>query len=303
MESGDAVKADDVELTPEPANGAVAELVEAEIVVPELPDAPELTPEQLRARDAFNDLLFAVPEPDRTEPARASETDPGALQDRGDDVQAVSPVLAPSAVELTVAATPAFDFSERPRRVRPHTGRLDWIALALAFVVPPVGLIGSVVLRILSYRKHGWTSGVTRIATVIGVILTAVLAVVITVNGNIAEANLAQAKKVSASVPLCWELQTTPGILDQPAFGWPIERTALPDTLIAMKDYQARWSLLADKAPSFEKAAVRSIADAATTVVNEVESSRSIDRTANLDRMTMITVQSALPQWFATYCK
>jgi hypothetical protein len=99
------------------------------------------------------------------------------------------------------------------------------------------------------------------------------------------------------------ELQSTPGILAEPGFGWPTDRTPLPETLAAMRDYQARWELLASKAPSFAKAPVGSIAEAAAVLVNQVETSNSIDRATNLSQISMITDQSGLVDWVAIYCK
>jgi hypothetical protein len=198
---------------------------------------------------------------------------------------------------------PVFDFSDRSERVAPHPGLLDWVALGLAVVAPPVGLIASVVVRVLSHRQNGWTSRIARLATTVSVAMTVILAVVVTIGINVAETNAAWSAKLSASVPLCVELQSTPGILAEPGFGWPTDRTRLPETLAAMRDYQARWELLASKAPSFAKAPVGSIAEAAAVLVNQVETSNSIDRATNLSQISMITDQSGLVDWVAIYCK
>jgi hypothetical protein len=272
---------------------------------------PELTVEQVRARGAFDDLL-AAPTVTTIQPTSASgaalSAEVASLTDEREPVfvggtRAVAEAGIEAGTDRTVA--PVFDFSERPTRVRVHTTGVDWATLVLAVIAPPVGLVASIAVRVFSYRKNGWTSGVARTATVVSVIMTALLAVVVTVGLNLAAADAAYAARASASAPLCGELQGTdgePGVLEQPGFGWPVERTAIPETLIAMKDYQARWTALAELAPPFETGAVRAVADAAGTLVNEVESSRTIDRAANLDRMSTITAQSTLPQWFADYC-
>jgi hypothetical protein len=313
MEPTDSLRDRDLATTPEPD--------EEQAVERELTDEPgtasEFTAEQAHARGLFNDLLAAPPVPTVSRPPAvvpglraesdsltelASDSEPasatavGELDSAGD---------APGGVTSNVEVAPVFDFSERPRRVRAHTRWFDWSTLALAFIAPPVGFVASIVVRVLSYRKHGWTSGVTRTATVVSVIMTAVLAVVVTINLNLAAADAAQAARVSASAPLCAELQGIdgePGVLDQPGFGWPVERTAIPETLSAMKDYQTRWMSFTEIAPSFETASVRAIADAAGTLVNQVETSQTINREGNLAQITTITAQSPLPQWFATYC-
>lgn len=243
----------------------------------------EFTEKQVRARGAFDELL-----------AVSASNEP--VPESGGTV-----VLA----DADTDASPTFDFSERPARVRAHTTVIDWATLVLAIIAPPVGFVASIVVRMLSYRKHGWTSRVTRTATVVAVIMTAVLAVVVAIGMNVATADAAQAARVSASAPLCVELQGVdgePGVLEQPGFGWPMERTAIPETLIAMKDYQARWTSLAELAPAFETSSVRAVADAAGTLVNQVETSQTIDRERNLAQISTITAQSTLPQWFATYC-
>lgn len=212
------------------------------------------------------------------------------------------PSSAADPAALDAARAIPFDFSDRPQQSKPKAGPLDWASFVLAVVLPPVGLVLSVVVRIVSYSRRGWTSGVARAATVVGVVFTLVAGGAAFTLNTIAEEEAAEAARVAASVPLCSALAETPGVLEAPAFGWPVDVAALPATLELMKAYQLRWSELAAIAPSDQTSAVRSISVAAQTLVSSVETTKSIDRQRNLEQMTAITTQSGLIDWYSQYC-
>jgi hypothetical protein len=119
---------------------------------------------------------------------------------------------------------------------------------------------------------------------------------------TVAESEAAEAQRVAASVPLCSALAETPGLLEQQAFGWPVEVTALPATLEAMKQYQLRWSELSAIAPTDQVAAVEGIAAAAQSLVSAVETTKSIDRQRNLGHMSEVARKSGLSDWQSQYC-
>ena len=197
----------------------------------------------------------------------------------------------------------AFDFSDRPERERPRAGALDWASLALAFLVPPLGLILSIVTRILSNAKNGWTTGVARAATVIGIILTIALVAGGIVFTAIAQAEAADAAIVAESAAFCAALDETPGVLEQPAFGWPTDRTALPETTLAMQAYHDRWAALTEVAPAGVRPGVRSVANGAQSLITAVETTRTIDRQRNLEQMTTVTDASGIPAYVEKYCR
>ncbi|TBN56159.1 hypothetical protein EYE40_01415 [Glaciihabitans arcticus] len=201
------------------------------------------------------------------------------------------------------AARPsAFDFSDRPEQVKPRATPLEWIALALAVLVPPLGLVLSIIAGFVSRAKRGWTTWVVRTATVLGVILTIAVIVGGVVLDAIGRSEAAEAKIVADSAPFCASLDTTPGILEAPAFGWPTEPTTIDETVVAMKAYQLRWKELADIAPAGISSGTRSIAFAAQSLVTAVESTKVIDRTGNLSHMKAITAAAGIPAWVARYC-
>jgi len=208
----------------------------------------------------------------------------------------------PDAHAVYAARPGAFDFSDRPERVKPHPTPLEWIGLALAVLLPPLGLILSIVAGFISRARNGWTTWVVRTGTTLGVILTIALVIVSVVLGAITRADDAEAAIVSASAPWCASLEETPGVLEQPAYGWPVERTSIPETLEAMKAYQLRWKELADIAPAGIRSETRSVAFAAQSLVTAVESTQFIDRAGNLAQMKAVTAAADLPAWVARYC-
>jgi len=210
--------------------------------------------------------------------------------------------LQPAQPDRAEAARRALDFSDRPPRVKPKTSVLEWIGLVLAVIVPPLGLVVTIVARIVTrYRKH-WTTTVAKAATVISIILTLVLAAGTVVYSVLAEEQAAEDRVFASAQPLCEALATTPGVLDTPGYGWPIEVAALPQTLDAMRAYQARWTELTALAPDAAKANLGAIADQAAVLVAAVESTQAIDRQGNLSKMAAVTGASGLPAWVTTYC-
>jgi len=197
----------------------------------------------------------------------------------------------------------AFDFSDRPEREVPKASPLEWASLGLAVVLPPLGLVLSVVAGFIARRTHGWTTWVVKTATVVGAILTVVLiagGVVFTAIGN---AEAADAKIVADSAAFCAALDETPGVLDQPGFGWPTERSAIPETIVGMQAYLDRWTSLTDVAPAGVRPGVRSVANAAQSLLTAVQTTQVIDRERNLSDINSVTSASGITQYVAKYCR
>ena len=210
--------------------------------------------------------------------------------------------LAPAPIDRAEAARRALDFSDRPPRVRPKTSVLEWIGLVLAVLAPPLGLIVTIVARIITRYRHHWTTTVAKAATVISIVLTLVLVAGAVVFSVLAEEQAAEDRVFASAQPLCDALATTPGILDTPAYGWPTEVAPLPQTLDAMRAYQARWVELVALAPEAAKANLSAIAEQAGILVTAVETTQAIDRQGNLSTMSTVTAASGLPAWVTTYC-
>ena len=210
--------------------------------------------------------------------------------------------LQPAQPDRAEAARRALDFSDRPPRVKPKTSVLEWIGLVLAVIAPPLGLVVTIVARIVTRYRNHWTTTVAKAATVISIILTLVLAAGTVVYSVLAEEQAAEDRVFASAQPLCEALATTPGVLDTPGYGWPIEVAALPQTLDAMRAYQARWTELTALAPDAAKTNLGAIADQAAVLVAAVESTQAIDRQGNLAKMAAVTGASGLPAWVKTYC-
>jgi hypothetical protein len=213
----------------------------------------------------------------------------------------VSPVTPAGATEQEQSPTPFVD-TRRPRK-RARTSPLGWAALVFAVLAPPLGLILSLIARSLSLKKYRRTTKPVNAAFTLSIVFCFLLAASGAVGYAIAQANADEAKIVADSKPFCDSLGTTPGVLDEPAFGWPVEVKSLPDTEVDMKSYQKRWQDLAKLAPTAIRVEVRSIAAAAKTVVDSVESTDVINRQSNLDKMSSVTDATTIPAYVAKYCK
>jgi hypothetical protein len=137
---------------------------------------------------------------------------------------------------------------------------------------------------------------------------TAVVAVVavLALGGAFAAWSLVQSSEAAVAAetaPFCASLAETPGVLSQPAFGWPTAVADLPTTVLLMQDYQERWSQLAAVAHPTIAADVAAISAAAGTVASGVESTKTIDRQGNLARMSSVTSASVIPAWVSKYCE
>jgi len=207
----------------------------------------------------------------------------------------LTPRVRPTAREV-------FDFRDRPARVVRYTSVLEWIGFVLAILVPPLGLLVTVIARVVTrYRRH-WTTPLARAATVISIVLTLLLGVGGVVYSSFAAKDADAARVVAEAQPLCAALAETPGVLDLDAYGWPTEVASLDNTLVAMQAYQAKWQQVAELAPAAQKSGTTAIADQAAILVAAVQSTRAINRAGNLAAMKSVTDASGLPQFAATYC-
>lgn len=210
----------------------------------------------------------------------------------------------PAAGDALVAQTPAvLDFSDRPERTRPRASPLEWAALVLAVVAPPVGLLTSIAARIVASRTHGWITRVLRAATVVSIVLTVAVGIGAIASTVIGQREAAQATLVADSAPFCAALDETPGVLELPGYGWPTERLSIPDSIVAMQAYQERWAGLAAIAPDGILPGVRSVADAAQSLTNSLVTTQVIDRARNLEQISTVTRASGIPAYVSTYCR
>lgn len=195
----------------------------------------------------------------------------------------------------------SFDFA----LTAPEPGRtppLDWAALGLAFVLPPVGLIASIVARISGRRARGWTTRAARSATTVSVVLTVALALGGAVALELGRQAAATADLVAQSKSLCALVDTHPGILEDPAFGWPPLEDSIQASIVKMTEYELRWRDLIAGAPEKIAPDITAVADAAERIVTGVETSRIVDHARNVAQMTAVASTSGIPAWVDEYC-
>lgn len=104
------------------------------------------------------------------------------------------------------------------------------------------------------------------------------------------------------SAQLCASLAETPGVLEQPGFGWPTGGEDLETTLKLMKDYKKRWQQIGKTAPPTIKPDVVAVASSARIIIEGIEASKSIDRNATLAQMDAVTSKTAIVAWVDKYC-
>ena len=117
---------------------------------------------------------------------------------------------------------------------------------------------------------------------------------------SLVQASETQVKADSAA--MCSDLAATPGVLDQPAFGWPTDGANLASTLESMKAYRDRWTALAAAAAPTIKPDVTAVAAAATTIIEGINTSKTIDRPGSLAQMQSVTTATAIVSWVGKYC-
>ena len=204
--------------------------------------------------------------------------------------------------DVLTALVPAAGPGRKGATTRLRAGIGDWLALVLAIVLPPIGLVLSIVVRAISRHRTGWSSAVARTATVLGTVFTIIAAMIGLVFGSVLADAAGEAQLRADSAPFCSSLAETPGVLETPGYGWSNDPLPIAESLEAMTAYQQRWSSLADVAPAPVRADVAAVAAGAQTLITEVETTRSIDRQGNLDRISTLTAGSAIPAFVGVYC-
>lgn len=194
------------------------------------------------------------------------------------------------------------DFSMRERRSYPRASVLEWIGLALALLLPPLGLLLSLAGRIVARRRHGWTTVVTTASTALSVSLTVILAGGALALGVFQSNEAANAALLADAEPFCSAVAGTPGLLESPAFGWPTQKVGITESIERMGEYAQRWQELAGLAPAAIADDAAAIADAAGQIVDEVTESRLLQRQDNLDHMVAVTSATGIVAFSAEWC-
>jgi hypothetical protein len=191
------------------------------------------------------------------------------------------------------------------RRAGPrHSGNrlLDWVALALAVLAPPVGLLVGIGAVVSGARSRGYSAGIARAAIGIGVALSLVLGVAIVVVGKITRDEAARAAIVASSRAYCAKIDSHPGLLSGDTFGWPAPGGTIPSSITAIESYEAYWSELAKLAPTGIRSDTEKVAATADSIVATVQSTQTLNDGGNVAQLQNVVATSGIRTWVSTYC-
>jgi len=236
---------------------------------------------------AFDSLLTEVPGGSALQVASVEDDDPA---DTGATDQSGTHELV-------------FDFADREPPRRPRTSVLGWASLVLAFFAPPLGLVLSIVARVIARHRHGWRTWPVTLATGVSIALTVLLIVGGFVAGILGTQTAGVDAIVADSAEFCDSLATTPGVLDTAGFGWPTESSSVKKSIAAMTGFRDRWSALAEIAPAGIAGDVQAIATLASNQVDSATVSQSIDPQASLDLVSATTNATGIRAYTTKYCR
>jgi hypothetical protein len=185
----------------------------------------------------------------------------------------------------------------------PTRSPLDWIALVLAIVVAPLGLVAGIVASVLSVRRHGYVSGLARSAIVVSVVLCLALTGGGVAYSFYAKGQAHEAALRASSAPMCKLIAEKPRILSDAAFGWPALGTTIPAYVDAVTAYEKWWTSLAKVAPKPVASQVVAIEKAAQDASSRIAVSKVIDHDQDYADLQKVASASTLPKWVGTYCE
>ncbi len=191
---------------------------------------------------------------------------------------------------------------ERAKPERVPGAALDWIALGLAIVLPPLGLLAGLVAVVAGSRSRGWASEVAKAATAIAIVLSIVTAGGLVAIVGASDVDAQFDGTVASSREFCGVLDTAPGILASSTFKWPAPGATVTDSIEIMVAYEAFWLELETAAPEGIAGEAAAVAAAARSIITAVESSRIIDRDDDLEVMASVAAGSRIPGWAKQYC-
>lgn len=176
------------------------------------------------------------------------------------------------------------------------------IAFALAFLVPPAGLIASIVAAVQSSRVRGWVHRFVRAALVISVIMTVVAGFAGAYLYKVVDDARKHDALAAASTQFCATIAEHPDMISPPSFGFPGPGASIPDTITAIQEYVDRWDALTAVSPSGIRPDVKRVADAARGILETVTQSRLVDNEGNVAVMSSVAQNTNVVGWAEEYC-
>lgn len=185
---------------------------------------------------------------------------------------------------------------------QPTRPLIDGVALVLAIVIAPLGLIVGVIAAVLGIRRQAYVSGLARAAIVISIVMSVILAGGGVAYSFVARAQAHEAALRSSSSALCATVAASPGRLADPAFGWPALTSTIPDYVRDVEAYAAWWTKLAAIAPAPVRAQVTALSKVATASSTRMSLSKVVEHDQDYADMQKAAAVSTLPTWVNTYC-
>ncbi|MDQ1632191.1 MAG: hypothetical protein QOC80_2163 [Frankiaceae bacterium] len=196
---------------------------------------------------------------------------------------------------------PNVGLAPRVHEVLPTTDVIDWVALALAVVAPPVGVLAAIAAIVLGNRKRGFPATVAKVAVVVGAVLTVALLVAVFVLSAAEKQKAAHDAIVASSVQFCTQLEAS-GRLSSPTYGFPSSEDTIPGSISAIQKDEDFWTGLVKVAPKGIQAGTKLMATTAGGILNSVTSSRVVDDANNATVMQQAVTDSGINAWVSSYC-
>jgi hypothetical protein len=175
-------------------------------------------------------------------------------------------------------------------------------AFVLAFLIPPAGLIGSIVAAAHSARNRGWVHGFVRAGLIISIVTTIAAGFGAAFAYKVLEDQRRFDSLAAASTQFCSTIAEQPDMITPPTFGFPGPGASIPETIDGIQAYIDRWVALAAVSPSGIRPDVTRVADAARGILETIETTRLVNNEQNIANMTSVAESTQIVAWEAEYC-
>jgi hypothetical protein len=300
----------------QPSGGGFDWLIESHEQSAPLAPLSDDAPSPLPAQPAFD---FSFPAAQSTGQQPVFQQPPQALVQQAPQTLAQAPtaLLAsapPPSVALPSApvapstftgssAVGAFALERHQSHPRSGNGTLDWVAFALAFVAPPIGLLVGIGAVVSDSRGKGYVASVAKAAIGIGAGLSLVLGVVVVVVGKIDSDHAAHDAIVASSRTYCSKLESNPATLASNTFGWPAPGDTIEASIQPIKAYDSTWKSLVSVAPQGIQVDTKKVEAAAAGILASVQSTQTLDDASNVAQMQDVVAGTGIRAWVSTYCQ
>lgn len=175
------------------------------------------------------------------------------------------------------------------------------ILFVLAFVLGPVGLVGSIVAAVRSERRRGWVIALVQAGVAVGVVFSILAGVGGYVGYEVLRQRQEHDRTAAASAAFCAAFAKDP-TLSASDGGWPQPAVSVAESITGMQAFVARWNAVGAVSPTGIRPGVVSIAAAGTEVIGSVNVQRTIDDTQNRQVIRSAVSASGVAGWRADYC-